>query len=231
MLRKLSSLFLLSLLLAACSPKPCGEVVVVNLATIEPIALIRTPERDIEIPDHPIYGQKGVVKLSPGVYRALTVMTGDYSPVERVENVYIEAGGVYTWYVGAQGSYLLHYHPGLPCPGEYDLARGYFVPEPIERVKSDIEGRLQATGLKPLGLEFVEMGPKRTFVFIAYRTTGGNPLVWPIGELVSELYVCDGVEEGKLIERGWLKVREGSFIGGKAEALLQGKKLIATYQY
>jgi hypothetical protein len=61
------------------------------------------------------------------------------------------------------------------------------------------------SGVSPLGLEFVEMGEK----FVVYRTDGKTPLVWPEGELVSELLVCSGVEEGELIERGWVKVGEG----------------------
>jgi hypothetical protein len=224
-------IFLLFLLLVACAPKQYGELVVVNLVGDSQIAIIRTPDRDIALPTPLLYGQKTSVKLPPGLYKALSATDKDYVILDRKENVYIEAGGVYTWNVGGDGSFLLYYHPEVPCRGEMDIGRGYFVSKPVGGVREEIVGRLKATGLRPLGLDFVEMGENKTFVFVVYRTDGKTPLVWPEGELVSELLVCSGVGEGELLERGWVKVGEGFFIGGKAEAKLEGGRLMAEYRY
>jgi|GEM_PF-6029374 len=85
MTKRLLLLFFLALFLCSCSPKPYGEVVVVNLATTEPIVFIRTRERSIEVPGHPSYGQMGIVRLEPGVHEVLTAVVKGYVVVERVE--------------------------------------------------------------------------------------------------------------------------------------------------
>ena len=226
---------------------PAGTVTIVNAMQTRLVSVEALPRGGGWILKHIGLetGERGEIRLPPGVYIRLDAVGDDGIVHDGVSNILIEPKGQYAWYTGempqGKSDTLQYYHPAVPWPSgaeETRLARAYIIEGETPSVVRD---RLLAR-LKNIGLAArVEMAPVArggSFAYVEYFWEGEPPntLIWPIGgEMVAEIESrrygeIPSTFQSKLLESGWSG--SGNVLrGGWAEVEIRDGIITVFYRY